>query len=66
MDYCDVIIGCVPHNSGGSANFVAELEQNREKYTPKIQVLRDVNGALAKFTKKNITEAVKNSLKLTL
>lgn len=66
MDYCDVIIGCAPHNSGGSANFVAELEQNREKYTPKIQVLRDVNGALAKFTKKNITEAVKNSLKLTL
>ena len=65
--YCDVIVGCIPHKSGGVDNLIAEFENHREYYTPKIHILRDPNTEQpVQLTKTNLIEAVKESNKVKL
>lgn len=65
--YCDVIVGCIPHKSGGVDNLIAEFENHREYYTPKIHILRDPNTQQpVQLTKTNLIEAVKESNKVKL
>lgn len=65
--YCDVIVGCIPHKSGGVDNLIAEFENHRDYYTPKIHILRDPNTKQPiQLTKMNLIEAVKESYKVKL
>ncbi len=66
LNYCDVIVGCSPHNSGCCENYVAQLErhQNDGTYYAKIHILRGENGKLGKLTKEKLISILQESKKL--
>lgn len=65
-NYCDVIVGAVPHKSGTFDNLVSQFEQHREDYSPAIHILRAESGALEKLTATNFKAVLKKSNKAYL
>ena len=65
-NYCDVIVGAIPHKSGTFDNLVSEFEQHRDKYSPDIHILRSENGALERLTATNLRAILKKSKKASL
>ena len=58
--YTDIIVGCLPHNSGRFENVVSELKVHEKDYPAKIHIAKRADGLLH-LTKTNLVAYIRES-----